>query len=77
MIQIYNSVEWEDADGKEKHDPVIMKFKERFNPKSDSSALTELYRFNGTTQGKNATLDSFITRLRNIVKECEPEEQKN
>ena len=77
MIDIFNSFEWAIIGNKEKYDPVIAKFDDYFTPKQHFSELTARYKFNGTVQGTSESLDSFITKLRNIAKDCDFGDQKD
>lgn len=70
LINIYNSFEWENEGDGDVYTTVFDKFDEYFLPRQNFSELMSRYKFNSTVQGEGEALDSFITRLRNIAKDC-------
>ena len=53
------------------------KFNNYFLPREQFSELTSRYKFNCAVQKEGESLDSFITRLRNIAKDCGYADQKD
>ena len=68
-LEVYNSFTWDNADDRNKYDPVIAKFDSYCTPKKN--IVLERFHFNNASQGEQEEFDRFVTRLKNLAASCE------
>ena len=68
-IDIFNSFTWENAGDKDKYKNVLEKFEKYFTPKKN--VVLERFNFNRAKFESKESIDTFVTKLKNLSKSCE------